>query len=305
MLDKIIDESGLISAIWILSCNDKKSLMLYKSVKHRLGLPDSYKLEELLKKYGELFRLRIPKSALEIWKEEMVNGENRPSYIIEIKDKTQREREINSIESEAGFRSQFRAEPDSPISDITIINWGLEYIERLRKSATEKDEIKWKWLNNGVIPILSTLITLSALFVTYWSQTASIESQEVLKKYELDSQEKLKKYEVSFVQRSDNYVSMMKYFNLLTENIEGRNTTNFQTNSEQMEASYYKIRPFLNVEAQSRLYKTLKDFNQYMNKFNNKGLSASSPIKDQIMYKEFKNYFEETLYKDLFEQAIM
>ncbi len=201
------------------------------------------------------------------------------------------------------FSSQFRVRSNAPPSDLKIIDWGLEHIEKLRKLKLENKKVNLNWIKEWVIPISSTLVALAALFISYWIQSASINSQEVLKKYELDSQEKLKKYEVSFNQRNDSYVSIMKSFELVIKSVESRNKTDFQANLEQLDSSYYKIRPFLTIEAQSRFSRTLKDYRKYMNDLSNKDLSKNFPIKDQATYKEFKNYFEETLYKDLFERS--
>jgi hypothetical protein len=232
----------------------------------------------------------------------MYKGKNLPIEIKEIKDEKDKRLKITSLVPDDVFSSQFRVRFDSPPSDVRIFEWGLVHIEKL-SAIKPKHNDNLNLFKEWIIPISSTLIALAALISSYWIQTASISSQEVLKKYELDSQEKLKKYEVSFSQRSDSYVSIMKSFELITQSVENRNKVNFQTNLGHLESSYYKIRPFLRVEAQARLSRTLKDFNKYMNDLNNRELSKDFTIKEQITYKDFKNYFEEILYKDLFEKS--
>lgn len=298
-----LEEAGLLSAIWILASNDENPIMTYKSLINRLGLPETYDIKGLIKKRSELFRPGIPPWRLNEWKEEMLKNKKRPAWIKEIKNDAERIKTINSLTEEDVFRSQFRAKKEIEASPMELIDWGLQHIERLRKAKIEENEINWKWLKEGVIPILTIIIALTAIIASSWVQRLGIDSQETLKKYELDSQEKLKKYEVSFNQRNDSYVSIMKSFELVIESVESRNKTNFQNNLEQLESSYYKIRPFLTIEAQSNFSRTLKNYSEYMNNLYNKGSSKNFPVRDQVLYKEFKNYFEETLYRDLFERS--
>ena len=43
------DDLDILSAIWILSCNDEISEMTYEGVKYRLGLADDYNLRRLIR----------------------------------------------------------------------------------------------------------------------------------------------------------------------------------------------------------------------------------------------------------------
>lgn len=298
-----LEEAGLLSAIWILACNDENPIMTYESIRYRLNLPKTYDLQSLIKKRSELFRLGIPSRKLDEWKKEMLSGKSIPSWINEIKDNKAREEVINSLSPNDVFRSQFRAKKENTKSPVELINWGLEHIDRLRKAKVEEKEISWKWLKEGVIPVLSISVALAAIVASSCIQGISINSQEELKKYELDSQEKLKKYEVSFNQRNEGYASIMKSFELVFKSIEAGNKNDFQTNLEQLESSYYKIKPFLTVEAQSRFSRKLTDYKKYMNELYIQSSSKHFPIKDQITYEEFKYYFEDTLYRDLFERS--
>lgn len=267
-----------------------------------MELPDSFDLEGLIKKHPELFRLKVPNLRLDKWKQEMLSGKKLTFWVSEFSDENERKKAIESLTPDDCFRSQFRAEKDAPRSPIEIIYWGLQHIERLRKVKVEIEETKRKWLREAVIPLLSLIIGLAAIVASSLVQYTSIDSQEKLKKYELDSQEKLKKYEVSFDQRNDSYVLIMKSFESVLKSVEARNKTNFQNNLEQLESSFYKIKPFLTLEAQSRFSRTLSNYIKYMNDLFNKNLPQNFSIKEQEPYKEFKKYFDETLYKDLFER---
>lgn len=300
---KNIDEYGILPVLWILVCNHEIPFLLYSSAKIRLNLPKAFDLKKLVKKHGELFLQNCSPSDLEIWKTEMLNGKNLPIGIKEIKDDNEKKTKITLLKPSDIFSFQFRSDLNAPPSDLKIIDWGLEYIEKIRKAELEKRNTNLNLFKERVIPLSTTLVALVALLTSYWIQSASIESQEILKKYELDSQEKLKKYEISFNQRNESYVLIMKSFELVTESVESGNKINFQTNLAQLESSYYKIRPFLTMEAQYNFSRTLKDFSSYMKELFNEGASKNFPVRDEVRYKVFKNYFEETLYKDLSERS--
>jgi hypothetical protein len=61
------------------------------------------------------------------------------------------------------FRSQFRANRGAPKSDIAIVNWGLDHIDRIRKGriasreASAKSWQMWLVLAIGIANIFATL----------------------------------------------------------------------------------------------------------------------------------------------------
>jgi hypothetical protein len=65
--------------------------------------------------------------------------ENVPGFIGEAKPELQQQM-INALGPEDGFRSQFRTEDNAPRSEVAIIEWGLNHIERLRKARSEARE---------------------------------------------------------------------------------------------------------------------------------------------------------------------
>lgn len=58
------DVFDILSAIWILSCNDENPIMTYRSIKYRLGLPENYDAKGLIESRGELFRKGVPQNRL-------------------------------------------------------------------------------------------------------------------------------------------------------------------------------------------------------------------------------------------------
>jgi hypothetical protein len=101
---------------------------------------------------------------LETWKQDMRSGKRIPSWIREISEHTLRSKTIDEITPDDAFRSQFRAGDAAPKSSLEIIDWGLQHIDRLRKSsyeAREKSAKSWQmWLIFwvGVLSVAATII---------------------------------------------------------------------------------------------------------------------------------------------------
>lgn len=158
-----VDEFATLSAIWILASNDETSLITYRGLRSRLHLPDGYDLESLIARHGELFRLGLPKSRLELWKNDMRQGNHLPAWIREA-DQLHRNKYIENLGPNDGFRSQFRAGYSAPKSEVAVIEWGLGHIERLRKAqsevraATAKSWQMWVVFAASVLGTIATVI---------------------------------------------------------------------------------------------------------------------------------------------------
>jgi hypothetical protein len=158
------DVFDILSATWILASNDENEIITYEGIKSRLNLPANYNVKDLIQSRGELFRRGVPASRLDEWKDEMHNGRHLPIWVKEIEDVSKRNMAIENLTINDVFRSQFRTGKDSPKSEIEIINWGLEHIDRLRKAsvdAREQSAKRWEiWivLGIGIINIIVTVI---------------------------------------------------------------------------------------------------------------------------------------------------
>lgn len=151
------DNFDILCATWILASNDQNEIMTYKGIIHRLGLKDDYDIKKLIQSRGDLFRKGVPTSRLDEWKKDMLEGQHRPSWIQEINDKSEKEREINKLTTNDVFRSQFRTEKNAERSPIDIIDWGLQHIERLRKAEMEKS-VKWFVIVVGILNFVATIV---------------------------------------------------------------------------------------------------------------------------------------------------
>lgn len=302
-----VEKSGIISAIWILACNDEKSFMLYESVRHRVGLSESFDVKNLIKQYAELFRPNIPKKAMDMWKADMLAKKRRPSYIIDITDEVERNKIIESLTFEDGFRTQFRTKADSPRSEIILINWGLEHIERLRKAKIEAKDLKWKKTKELWIPLISILasilIALGTIIITSYWQFQNIQTQK-----------EIKKLEVSFKPKQEGYSEFMKSISVAFQiSLEGAleqgtdkklsSLSEMRKQIDNSEKAFYLLEPFIEVNARKMILDKLYQFRSFLTNIaaeREKSLEKDwidQQVKQQV---EYQMFFREKLTSSLF-----
>jgi len=163
MANNEIEELDLISAMWILASNDENHLITYEGIRERLGLNAEFESRGLVLKRRELFRLGAPFGELEDWKTAMKGGNRQPRWIKTIPDQEKQLEEINKFSDDTVFRSQFRANRGSPPSQVEVVTWGLEHIDRIRKGriasreATAKSWQMWLVFGAAALNIVVTL----------------------------------------------------------------------------------------------------------------------------------------------------
>lgn len=149
-----LEEFDLISAIWILASNDENHLVTFEGIQERLGLDKGFDVKHLVLKRRELFRPNAPPGELEEWQNSMREGSRLPTWIKIIPEREKRLAAIDGLSQEDVFRSQFRASKGAPKSQVEIVSWGLEHIDRLRTSkiaARDASAKSWQmWLVFGI-----------------------------------------------------------------------------------------------------------------------------------------------------------
>ena len=179
--------------------------MIAFSVAHRLGGISQEEVIDLVKGRRELFRFGLTGTQGERWKDKYLPPDERSyrppagrsrarparklrSEWLEAEPKHLRkwlrDDTISSSEQalkkflskgfsidDIAFRSQFRITPDldAKPSDLPIVNWGLEHIERLRKGRAENWQIKVA-LAGVVGVVIGALIGLMPPIVTSYLQ---------------------------------------------------------------------------------------------------------------------------------------
>lgn len=149
-----LEEFDLVCAVWILASNDENHLITFEGIRERLGLEEGFDVKGLVMRRRELFRPNAPPGELEEWQASMRKGSRLPTWIKVISDGPKRLAAIENLRQEDVFRSQFRANSGVPKSQVEIVSWGLEHIDRLRKSkiaARNVNTTSWQmWLVFGV-----------------------------------------------------------------------------------------------------------------------------------------------------------
>lgn len=158
------DKFDVLSALWVLACNDPISIMSYNGIRYRLKLPADYDIESLIEERGELFRPGVPSRRLEEWKTAMQSQvSKRPAWIRDLEDEALQLEAIRALSIEDVFRSQFRTDKDAPPSALEILDWGLQHIERLRKANLEaREEVikRWQLWSVIILSVVNIVVTL-------------------------------------------------------------------------------------------------------------------------------------------------
>ena len=160
------EKLDIVLAIWVMANNDENNLITYRGIISRLQLPSDYDVKGLVRTRGELFRPGVQEWILDEWKSKMRSGRSLPSWIRDAEDSIEREKMINQMTPGDVFRSQFRVLKDSPKADLSVIDWGLQHIERLRKSRLESIDSQqksvqlWVLIGTSVINILLAITNI-------------------------------------------------------------------------------------------------------------------------------------------------
>ena len=280
----------ILTSIWILACNDENPQITYEGIKYRLGLDDSLDIKALVLSRGELFRKQTQLKQLNAWKEEMNQGNTRiPSFIRDIEDAKKRKEKIDSLTITDVFRSQFRPDANSVRSEIEIINWGLEHIDRLRKAELESNQERTRIFTSILLPLLPTIIAVIALVNSYNIQKMSNENQNFLKHYEVELKPK-----------QEGYADIMKSVSLSFYSAQQNNSTLMYQSLDKIESSYYIVEPFLCAYDRERIWGQVQQFTVLCTSVLESDLLKKEPKKSIDSFFWYKNFFRKNLYDALF-----
>jgi hypothetical protein len=299
--EKEIENAALVSAIWILSCNDPIPTMTYDYILKRLGLNEE-EVKELIKNHKELFSTSISPNWREAWKNKMLKGELLPSRIASKTDPTEKKKEIEELVKKDLFRSQFRLSCSASITPIEITKWGLEHIEKTRKAQNEVKEEWWKKLKEIWIPLVSIfasiIISVGTIIITSYWQGQTIESQRQIKELELSYKPKLEGY-LSLLQIIDNSFDLAIKKSLTSKPVT-ENNFELSDNFLKIDNSFYVLEPFLLDETKQTLRQKLSDYKIFLaDVYKSKG--AERLAENINKSAEFSNFIKKELSKELFK----
>lgn len=153
----------LTTAIWVLSCNDKPAQMTYNSIVERIDNVNLNEIKKIVSNFPELFQLQIPKKQFNEWKSQMKNGQNRPKWIA----RSNSDDTIKNLKLDDVFRNRFRNSINAEPVDISILNWGINYIQEYYHKKERKKEKCWQLLSSLFLPVVSILVVaISQYFIT-------------------------------------------------------------------------------------------------------------------------------------------
>ena len=281
----VADQLDILCSIWILASNDENPLITYEGLKYRLGLPEDFDIHSLVHNRSELFRKTTPQNRLDDWKKEMLQGKRLPSWVSSIENKEEREMRINELSVNDVFRSQFRVSSNSPKSDINIINWGLEHIDRLRKAKLEKKQERNRVLATVVVPILSLFIAVSSVFFSFLNN---------------QNQTSLRRYEVELKPKQEGYVNYMKAISESFFSAQANDRKKILQSLNDTENSLYILEPFLPLKERNRIWNQYQQFSQTCYKIAENDSIRNNPLKSYESFSWYRDYFKTTLYESLF-----
>jgi hypothetical protein len=177
------DDLDVLSAMWILSCNDPDTIMTYRGVVHRLDLEglNVERLRRVVQSRAELFSPVVSSRWFKDWKEWIKNGPHYPGWVLELTGEAARDKAIDDLTRKDVFRCQFRndnrpegtTDPRVPACDTDQVKLGIEHLDRLRKAAAEAREERLKYRTTVIVPffalVLTSLVGGLSTLVSYWS----------------------------------------------------------------------------------------------------------------------------------------
>lgn len=287
MIDKT-SHLEIVSAAWIIASNDPIALIHYDKLKERLSLEnDDFNLKNLIARHGELFKFEGLEKDVNAWKEAMKGGEKLPPYIKRLDKGPERNKAIDEIQESDFFRSRFRNTYDAPRSDITIINWGLEHVNRIRTLLVEEKKNKFWLISNFLIPVLTALVSVCALIISYLQQKNTLESQ------------KQWKTEFDYKAKQDGYTTFMKSVASSCENAKQKNKQELTKSLETVESSYYSFERLLKPTDKEAIWRDFQSFSNFCYSNLNSKLSDTVYNDSCLKYKiAFRTKLQDVLNKD-------
>jgi len=288
--NNLINNYDILCSIWILACNDDNPQITYQGIFYRLGLPEDFPLQDLIAFRGELFRKQTTNSLLEAWKEEMRIGKKIPSWIRD-SDKTNEIKKelIEKLTIQDVFRSQFRTGAESARSEIEIIDWGLQHIERLRNFDLDSKKEATRIFTSIVVPILSTVVAIIAVVSSFYVQYQSNKSQIFLKHYEVELKPK-----------QEGYTNFMKSLSKSFYYAHEMNKGSMEHEFDNIENSFYSIEPFLSSTERLGIWNKYQQFAQLCYAVIETDSLRAHPDRSADSLIVYKDFFRDHLYGNLF-----
>jgi hypothetical protein len=285
------DDLDILCAIWILSCNDENPVITYRGINYRLGLQDDYDVRSLVRSRGEMFRRGVSLRRLQAWKQAMRTGKHQPSWIRHIEDVALRDQAIGALTSDDVFRNQFRSEESAPPCVIEIVDWGLKHIDRIRTANLNVHEERVKRLSGIWVPLLSTIVAITAILVGAKEQMQNAVTQA-----------QLTRFQVTFKTKQEGYALFMRAVAQAYAHARSADGKGLNDSLDILRSSYFSLEPFLNSGERQAVWDQYEQFAASCNLLSKE--PPNSPKRDGFdkSYFTYEDSFREQLFRALFER---
>lgn len=277
--------------------------MTYRYTAERLDGANIESIKAIVGKRPELFRLKISVETLEAWKNDMLGRKRLPAWVKEADNKNDFEKFIAELQISDVFHSRFRILENSEPTKIEIIEWGLQHIDRLRKSSLDSIEVNRRWIKEWLIPILSILVAVVTVICSSVIQYFGLITQEASQIRTIESTEKLKKYEVSFAQRTAAYSKLMDAVDSVQHEAVTGNVEKVLIDLQRIEAAFHQLRPFLSPNAQREFIDINSEYTKFLSEISKRQNGLPLSNEDTATFSKFKLFFADKVYIETFERS--
>jgi hypothetical protein len=262
-------EFDIISAIWLLACTDRDTIITYRGIAHRLSVRglDADGVRKKVKSRAELFSPVVASTWFGQWQTWVVNNGHFPGWVLELPGgSTVWKQTIRDLRRDDVFRCQLRTDtrpPNTPdpctqVVPSDLIKLGLEHIDRLRKAEAEKREEWLKRITGYRLPALALLVTafagLGSGFITWQSLENSRQSaRQTAALAGADAQIRL--WDLGSRVRGDAYESSLDAMQLAVDAARHGNKAAMEKQFIRIRSNLFKLEPLIeNKDSRQQLW---------------------------------------------------
>ncbi|AUC15503.1 hypothetical protein BTO06_10280 [Tenacibaculum sp. SZ-18] len=276
MNNTTIQNIRLTTLLWVISCNEKSTLVTFQSIIDKSETINIEVLQDLVQLFPELFTYQVTTITLEEWKRKMLNNGSSPH-------------EFDKISTNDVYGNQFVNSSGSNSINDSIIKWGINHISEYFVEKERRRKLKPSFIPSIFLMLIFALFLFMVLKKsTYELQFAETKSE--IKTIELNSNIIYPSYK-GFVDRLGKTLIFDLYYNNTI-----RNNELYYCRIE-----LYKLMPFIDKKDFDAIDLMLKNYQKLITKYN-AGQDLSEHQKDEIINKYsmlIKNSWEAILNQQL------
>jgi hypothetical protein len=280
------DDLDIISAIWMLACTDRDTIITYRGIAYRLQLDGwdaaegsealeraTERVKNLVRSRAELFSPVVASQWLEDWKSWVTADRHFPGWALETA-KPDRDKLIEGLKVEDVFRCQFRTDdlrltggpipnPCTPPCTPDQVKLGLEHIDRLRKAGAEAREERLKFWLPALALGVTALTALASSFIAWRSLESGLQTAQqtgVLAATEAE----IKLWDLASRERGDAYESWLDGMQLAFDAASHGDEAQMEKQLTRMRLNLFKLEPLIEKpDSRKSLWDQHKEFEAF------------------------------------------